>query len=74
MVVFGDHGLIAQKRLKRILYQLEGETEAIEDKNIHLSLKVRRMKSQRMQVVLQASDRLLAAPKGATIYRFRDGD
>ena len=70
-VLLGDHGLIAQKRLKSILFEIEAKTVEIEEANFELTNKVVRLKTQRKQVILNASDRLLSAPSGATIYRFK---
>ena len=74
MVVFGEQGLIAQKRVKKILYQIKDEAQSVEDKNIQLQLKVNRLRSQKIQVILHASERLLSAPKGSVIYRFKEGE
>ena len=70
-VLLGEHGLLAQKRLKSILFDIEAKTETIETSNFDLKNRVMRLKTQRDQVILNASDRLLSAPAGSTIYRFK---
>ena len=70
-VLLGDHGLLSQKRLKTVLFEIESETAEIESHNFKLNNKVKRLKTQREQVILNASDRLLSAPQGAQIYRFK---
>jgi hypothetical protein len=74
VVIFGEEGLFAQKRAKEQLYYLETETGKVEYDNISIELKVSHIRSNRSQLYVLASDRLLVAPKGATIYRFKSSD
>ena len=62
-VLLGDHGLIAQKRLKTIFFEIEAKTAEVEQENFCLNNKVTRLKTQRKHVILNASDRLFSAPK-----------
>ena len=70
VVIFGEEGLFAQKRAKEQLHYLESESVKVEDDNTAIEMRVSHIRSNRNQLYVLASDRLLVAPKGATIYRF----
>ena len=71
-VVFGDEGLLAQKRIKEQLRYLNDETAKIESHNKSVSIQLTRLRKQPLQSVISASERMMAAPPKSVIYRFRE--
>ena len=75
LVIFGDEGLFAQKRVKEQLFYLEQEAQTVIDENVALEIKVTHLRRNREQVFVLTAERLLAAPKGSVVYRFSsDGE
>ena len=70
VAIFGEDGLFAQKQAKEQLFYLESEAGKVEEGNTSLEMRVSHLRYNKSQIYVLASDRLLAAPEGATIYRF----
>jgi len=70
IVLVGEDGLVARHQLKQRLYTTQTKVKQIEAENASRRARVRSLRENPVAVKRAAAERLLAAEKGSTIYRF----
>ena len=71
-VLFSEEGLFENIAVYEKIVRFEEKTGLLQEKNESLKQKILVLKSRREKVVFQMSIEHLAAPKGASIYRFEE--
>ncbi len=66
----GDEGLLERHLVKQRVLSVLAEVEQVEAENATLRAEVEALKSDRQAVIRAASEELMLAPAGSTIYRF----
>ncbi|MEL6348988.1 MAG: septum formation initiator family protein [Myxococcota bacterium] len=69
--LIGEEGILNRHTLKQRLISTQDQVERLETRNDILRARIRAIREDPDAVRREAADRLLLAPSGSTIYRFR---
>ena len=70
IVLVGEDGLLVRHQVKTRLYTTQSKVQQVKAENAVLRGRVRSLRENPAAVKRAAAERLLAAEKGSTIYRF----